>query len=157
HDPLFNRLDADDPDAVTPTYDHLKAGLVRVTLPLADNLDLVDEAGNVVTNAERTISVWRGVPSIANVSYTGPYQWHGRAATLEEQAIAALRAHSQITHDPPPAQLRKIAEFERSVFSSAAAETIGDALADGETPPNVEQHFPPGSNEALGQAIFQRG
>ena len=27
HDPLFNRIDADDPDAAVLTYDHLKAGL----------------------------------------------------------------------------------------------------------------------------------
>src|SRR5947208_3262396 len=38
-DELFNRIDADDPDAAVPTYDHLRAGLVRVTVPLAANLD----------------------------------------------------------------------------------------------------------------------
>src|SRR5262249_10282907 len=27
-DPLFNRIDADDPGAPVPTYDHLKAGLI---------------------------------------------------------------------------------------------------------------------------------
>src|SRR5262245_52418497 len=65
-DPLFARIDADDPNAATPTFDHLRAGLVRVTLALADNLDMIDGAGNVVTNASRTISVWRGVPSVEN-------------------------------------------------------------------------------------------
>jgi hypothetical protein len=32
--PLFNPIDADDPNAATPTYEHLKQGLVRVTLGL---------------------------------------------------------------------------------------------------------------------------
>jgi cytochrome c peroxidase len=156
NDPLFNRIDADDPDAATPTYAHVKAGLIRVTLPLADNLDLIDDSGNVVTNAARTISVWRSVPSIANTSYTAPYLWDGRAATLEEQALGALRSHSQIAHDPPAPVLGLIADFERTVFTSAAAEEIGEAIAYGEAPPNVEKHFPPGSNEALGQALFQK-
>src|SRR5262249_48923167 len=61
-DPLFNRIAADDPTAATPTYDHLKAGLVRVTIRIADNLDVIDAQGRVVTNAARTVDVWRGVP-----------------------------------------------------------------------------------------------
>lgn len=40
-DPLFNRIDADDPTAATPTYEHLKRGLVRVTLELPPNTDLI--------------------------------------------------------------------------------------------------------------------
>src|SRR5579862_2293644 len=47
-DPLFNPIDADDPAASPPTYAHLQAGLVRVTIPLADNLDVIDAAGNVI-------------------------------------------------------------------------------------------------------------
>src|SRR5262249_53589785 len=57
-DPLFNRIDDDDPNAAVPTYDHLKAGLVRVTIRIGDNLDVIEAAGNVVTNAARTIDVW---------------------------------------------------------------------------------------------------
>jgi cytochrome c peroxidase len=116
-DPLFARLDADDPDAAVPTYNHLGAGLVRITLPLADNLDVIDGAGNVVTNADRTIWVWRGVPTIENVDVTAPYQLDGRAPTLTAQALGALRAHSQIAHDPPAAVLADIAAFERTVHS----------------------------------------
>ena len=63
-DPIFHRIDADDPDAEVLAFDHLKAGLIRVTVKLADNLDVIDINGNVITNADRTISVWRGVPSI---------------------------------------------------------------------------------------------
>lgn len=39
--PLFNRIDADNPSAPTPTYEHLKRGLVRVTLELPPNTDLI--------------------------------------------------------------------------------------------------------------------
>src|SRR6185369_9271523 len=84
-DALFHPIDADDPAAATLTYDHLRKGLVRVGLSLAANLDVIDDAGNVITNADRTITVWRGVPTIENVALTVPYLSDGRAATLEEQ------------------------------------------------------------------------
>lgn len=40
-DPLFRAIDADDPSAATPTFNNLKAGLVRVTLELPENVDLL--------------------------------------------------------------------------------------------------------------------
>ena len=40
-DPLFNRLDADDPLAAEPSYDHLQKGLVRVVLTLNEKMDLM--------------------------------------------------------------------------------------------------------------------
>jgi cytochrome c peroxidase len=153
-DPLFDVIDADDPSAATPTFDHLRAGLVRVTVKLADNLDLVDAQGNVVTGAARTVSVWRSVPTVENTAYTAPYQYDGRAASLEEQAGGALAAHSQIDHDPSPHTLEHLAAYERTVFSSAAAAEVADAIEDGRTPRGIEPHFHPGSDEARGQALF---
>lgn len=155
NDPLFNPIDADDPSAAVPTYDHLKAGLVRVTITIADNLDVIDANGNVITNAARTISVWRGVPTIENVAYTAPYQYDGRGPTLEVQANAALHAHSQIDREPPDQKLAQIAGFERTVFSSSAAADVAAALAAGQTPAPLDLHFPGGSDEALGQGVFQ--
>jgi hypothetical protein len=38
NDPLFHPLDADDPDAAELTFEHLRKGLIRVTLPLPDIL-----------------------------------------------------------------------------------------------------------------------
>jgi mono/diheme cytochrome c family protein len=154
NDPLFNRIDADDPAAAVPTYNHLKAGLVRVTVPLAGNLDVIDGAGNVITNAGRTVSVWRSVPSIENVAYTAPYQLDGRAPSLGVQALGALRAHSQINPDPPQAKTDLIASFERGVFSSQAAADVAYALANGQTPAPVDLHLPAGSAAAAGQAVF---
>ncbi len=153
-DPLFNPIDADNPTASTPTYQHLAAGLVRVTLPLADDLNVVDATGNVVTGPSRTITVWRGVPSVENVAYTSPYQFDGRFPTLQIQAGAALLAHSQM--NPPPAQgtLDDLAAFEQTVFSDPGAARIARAIARGLPPPDPEPVFPPGSLEAEGQALF---
>jgi mono/diheme cytochrome c family protein len=153
-DALFNAIDADDPDADVLTFDHLRAGLVRITLPLADNLDVIDGDGNVITNAARTIFVWRGVPTVENVAYTAPYQYDGRAATLEAQADGALHAHSQIDREPPAALLGKIADFQRTLFSSPAAAEVAAALAEGRTPPPLDLHLPPDSDAAQGQTLF---
>src|SRR6201999_2181470 len=57
NDPLFARIDADDPTAATPQFEHLAHGLVRVTLNLPPTLDVIDAAGNVVTRADRTLDV----------------------------------------------------------------------------------------------------
>ncbi|MFY0539457.1 hypothetical protein [Nannocystis pusilla] len=61
-DPLFAAIDADDPAAETLTFEHLKKGLVRVWLTLPDNMDVIDDAGNVTTPPDRKIFVWRGCP-----------------------------------------------------------------------------------------------
>lgn len=153
-DPLFARIDADDPGAAVPTYQHLGAGLVRITLKLADNLDVIDASGNVITNSDRTISVWRGVPSIENVAYTAPYQYDGRAPTLEVQALGALRDHSQLDGQPRHGQLDAIADYEKTVFSSPAAEEVADALEDHRDPPPLDLHLQPGSDAALGAQLF---
>ncbi|MFT3767622.1 MAG: hypothetical protein QM820_19380 [Minicystis sp.] len=154
---MFHPLDADDPGAAQPTYEHLrKRALVRVTVALAPNLDVLDEAGNVVTNAERTVSVWRGVPTIENVALTAPYQHDGREATLQDQALGALHAHSQITKDPPGAILDHIAAFEKTVFSSPAVRNIAEALSTGQPAQDPDPHFAPGSPEAEGKELFQR-
>jgi cytochrome c peroxidase len=153
-DPLFNPIDADDPGAAVPTYDHLKAGLIRVTLQLADNLDVIDADGNVITNEARTISVWRGVPTVENTAYSGPYQYDNRQPTLESQANGALHDHSQIDPDAPAEVVEKIADFERSVFSSPAAAEVANALANGEPPPPLDLHLDPGSDAGAGQVLF---
>jgi cytochrome c peroxidase len=154
HDPLFNPIDADDPGASPPTYQHLGAGLVRVTLDLAPNLDVIDASGHVVTCAARTVGVWRAVPTVENTASTAPYQLDGRIATLPDQADAALLSHSQIDHAPTKTQLEDLAAFESTVYSDLTAELIGIATELGLPPPELEPHFPKGSTEAAGQALF---
>jgi cytochrome c peroxidase len=155
-DPLFNRLDADDPSAPAPSYAHLHAGLVRVTLPLPDNVDLIDARGHVVTGPDRSIAVWRAVPTVENTAMTAPYQLDGRDATLPAQALGALHAHSQIAKDPPDALLDLIADYERTVFSSPLAAAIAGAVSGGPPVDTPEPTWPPGSPEAAGKALFQQ-
>jgi cytochrome c peroxidase len=130
NDPLFAAIDADDPTAKTLTFEHLKKGLVRVWLTLPDNMDLIDEGGNVITPGDRRIFVWRGVPSIADSALTAPYQLDGRVETLEEQAQGAITGHSE-GGEVSKVELERIAAFERSVFSSDRARKVADELASG--------------------------
>ncbi|NTX01391.1 cytochrome-c peroxidase [Myxococcus sp. CA040A] len=125
-DPLFNRIDADDPNAAVPTYEHLKRGLVRVVLPLPANMDVIDAQGHIVTPADRKIAVWRGVPSIQDIAISGPFfQLDGRESNLEDQAQAAITSHSEGAA-VPHAQLRQVADFQRGEFTSARARFVAD-------------------------------
>ncbi len=155
-DPLFNAIDADDPTAATLQFDHLKAGLVRVQVAMADNLDLVDENGAVVTPADRTVALWRAVPTVENTAYTAPYQLDGRIATLPEQATQALLGHSQMSVEPPQLVVDTLADYERTVFSGPAAAAVAEAIARGEDPPDGQPELPPGSDAAAGKAIFDQ-
>jgi cytochrome c peroxidase len=129
-DPLFNPIDADDPAAATPTYEHLKKGLVRVVLKLPGNMDLIDFDGNVVTPADRTVSVWRAVPTTDNAAITAPYQYDGREGTLQDQAQGAIINHSQgqkVCQD----DLDALAAFQQDEFTSKRAKTVAQQMAHG--------------------------
>jgi len=138
NDPLFNPIDADDPTAAVPTYEHLKKGLVRVVLNLPDNMDLIDFDGNVVTPADRTVSVWRAVPTVENTAITAPYQYDGRKKTLQEQAQGAITAHSQgglVSRR----DLDALAEFQQEQFTSKRAEKVAKKLAHGVPVEDIER------------------
>lgn len=157
-DPLFNRIDADDPEAPTPTFEHLKKGLVRVVLPLADNVDVIDAAGQVITSPDRTIAVWRGVPSVENTAISAPYQYDGRAPTLQEQAQGAILAHSQggIVSDKA---LDSIARLEESLFSSERARYVHERLVHGvplEQIHDPEDRLQLTAAEGRGRALFEQ-
>ena len=129
-DPLFNRLDADDPLAAVPTYEHLKKGLVRVRITLAANMDLIDAFGNVTTPADRTVDVWRAVPTVENSAITAPYQYDGRKGTLQQQAQGAVTAHSQ-GGTVTASDLDAIAAFQMEQFTSNRAKKVAKKLAQG--------------------------
>jgi len=135
-DPLFSAIDADDPTANPLTFEHLKKGLIRVGLTLPANMDQIDENGKVITPADRKIFVWRSVPSIADVALTAPYQLDGRVATLEEQVQGAIEGHSE-GGKTPDSELKRIAAFERSIFSSDRARYLADSIAKGFTPSDM--------------------
>jgi cytochrome c peroxidase len=137
-DPLFRRIDADDPLAAEPTYDHLKKGLVRVVLDLPDNMDLIDFEGNVVTPPERTVEVWRAVPTVENVAITAPYQYDGRRETLQTQAQGAITAHSE-GGEVAASDLDAIAEFQEEQFSSDRARHVAKKLDRGVPVAEIER------------------
>jgi cytochrome c peroxidase len=157
-DPLFLPLDADDPSAAQPTYEHLKKGLVRVVLPLPDNMDVIDAEGNVISSPERTVFVWRGVPSIENTALSAPYQLDGRVAALPEQALAAIVAHAEgAGASVAPDALARIAAFELNTFSSGRARRVAHLLERG-TPLEAieipELHLPLSGAERRGREVF---
>jgi cytochrome c peroxidase len=129
-DALFNRIDADDPDAEELTFDHLKKGLVRVKLKLPDNMDLIDFDGNVVTPQDRMYEVWRAVPSVENSAISGPFQYDGRFATLQIQAQHAITDHSE-GPEIPNCDLDAIAAFQEDLFSSNRAKWVAKKLNKG--------------------------
>jgi len=137
-DPLFNPIDADDPLAPNPTYEHLKKGLVRVVLDLPDNMDLIDAAGNVVTPPDRTVAVWRAVPTVEDTAISAPYQYDGRKVTLQEQAQGAVTAHSQ-GRKVPKKDLDALAEFQQKQFTSKRAEIVAKKLAYGVPVEKIER------------------
>lgn len=156
-DPLFRRIDADDPAAPEPSYEHLKRGLVRVVLPLADNLDVIDLDGKVVTPPDRTIFVWRGVPSVADTGFTGPFQMDGREASLESQAQAAILSHSE-GRKAASITLRRLADFERNLFSSSSARLVGTLLRLGVQEEDIlmpELLKPLGAQARRGREVYQ--
>jgi cytochrome c peroxidase len=157
HDPLFHPLDADDPAAATPTFTNLRNGLVRVRLALPANMDVIDAAGTVVTPADRTIEVWRSVPTVENTAVTGPYQLDGRAANLAVQAQGAITAHSQgpilANH-----KLELIAGFERAQFSSLRARFVATLIGLGMDPEDVpipEATMRLSAQEKRGRTVFE--
>ncbi|HEX6241925.1 MAG TPA: cytochrome c peroxidase [Polyangiales bacterium] len=156
-DPLFRRIDADDPAAAEPSYEHLRRGLVRVVLPLADNLDVIDLEGNVITPPDRTIFVWRGVPSVADTAFTGPFQLDGRESSLESQAQAAILSHSE-GREASTFTLRRLADFERSLFSSSSARLVGTLLRLGVPEDEIimpELLKPLGAQARRGREVYQ--
>lgn len=118
--PLFRPIDSDDGrgNDYRTLLDH---ALFRVTIPLHPNVTLVDAP------LERTITVWRGVPSIANVGLTAPYLADGRAATLPEQALGAIRGHMQSTRKPTARELDALETFQNEFFYPLRLRSLGDA------------------------------
>jgi cytochrome c peroxidase len=117
--PLFRAIDSDDGRGhdYTTLLDH---ALFRVTIPLHPNVSLLDAPG------QRSITVWRGVPSIANVDLTGPYQVDGRAATLQDQARGAIAGHMQPTRKPTAKELDALAAFEDEFFYPLRLRALAD-------------------------------
>jgi cytochrome c peroxidase len=156
-DPLFSAIDADDPAAEPLTFDHLRKGLVRISIALPDNVDLIDADGNVTTPPDRRLAMWRGVPSIEDAALTAPFQLDGRVATLEDQAQGAITGHSE-GGAVSATELAHLAAFERSVFSSDRARRVAEYLAAGGDPasaPDVEAELELTPEEERGRQVYE--
>ena len=180
-DPLFRAIDANDfrvNGAAARDFSNLtEHGLVRVTIPLPANVKLLDCGSTVPCPAsarpttETVADVWRATPSIFNVQITGPdgvapasprgpnprggYQLDSRIDTLQNQALAALRAHASISVDPPAEFLDDLAAFQRAQFSSPGVKALSDALT-AATQPLPDPDPVLDALEASGKLIFTR-
>lgn len=143
-DPLFRSIDADDFDQDFTTL-RTKA-LVRVVLPLPLNVQLADDP------AATTVAVWRAVPTVINAGLTAPYQADGRLATLEDQALSAMHAHSEIRREPRARILDRFTAFQAHLFSSRGVRRLARALEEDHPLPDPDP--PLNALEQQGKATF---
>jgi hypothetical protein len=180
-DPLFRAIDANDfrtNGAAASDFTNLtQNALVRVTIALPANVKLLDCGAAVPCpasarpTAETVADVWRAVPSIVDTNITGPdgnapvwprgpnpsggYQLDGRIDTLQNQALAALRAHASIATDPPPNFLDDLAAFQSTQFSSSSVKALSEAIRAGTNPlPDPDPVL--NALETAGKSVFNR-
>jgi len=107
--PLFRAQDSDDGQG--GSYVRLLThAQFKVTVPLADNVFPTEAP------ADRSIVVWRGVPSLANADLTAPYGVDGRFESRQIQAAAAIQDHMAPTTLPRDRDLDSIAAFVGQFF-----------------------------------------
>jgi cytochrome c peroxidase len=110
NDPLFRAPDSDNLDG--KSYDRLlTTGTIKIDVPLAPNVSLVDNP------SARTVTMFRAVPSVQNVTTLVEFLMaDGRetSANLQHQALGAVHQHTQNTIEPTQKQLDAIALFERT-------------------------------------------
>jgi cytochrome c peroxidase len=161
-DPLFRAIDADDLSAPpgSLTFDHVKQGLFRISFGLPANVDLLDGDGNVITPSPRppwiSVPVWHSVPTVENTVMTAPYQFAGLANNLPGQVIGAVSLHAQGLGVPTLEVRNAVASFEKATLSSEAMKTTVFNFENQLPAFDPDPAFPPGSNEALGKALFQQ-
>jgi hypothetical protein len=162
-DPLFRPVDADDfrvnGDNATDFSNLVENGLVRVTMPLPANVNLIDPATGQPSD-ETEVDLWRAVMPVLDVAITGAdgvrpiwppgsprvpifgqdpngpnlqggYQHDARFGTLQEQARGALFAHAQVAVEPPTRMLDDLAAFQQTLFSSRRVKRLADAILSG--------------------------
>jgi cytochrome c peroxidase len=173
-DPLFRPVDADDfrvnGDNAGDFSNLRQNGLIRITMPLPPNVRLIDPATNAAS-LETFVDVWRMVPSVNDVTLTGPdngnsvwprgpnpgggYQLDARLDTLQAQALGALVNHAQIQQAAPSRLLDDLASFQRSLFTNHRVRALAEAARTGA--PELPDPDPPLNRlERQGKAVFER-
>jgi cytochrome c peroxidase len=144
-DPLFRSIDADDFDNDFTTL--REQGLVRVTIPMAPNVRVLDDP------QARSVSVWRSTPTVFSVALTAPYQLEGRVPTLQLQALGALHGHAEIKKEPPAKLLDDVAAFQKLVFPNKHSFEVARAVQEGKPIPPE----PSVTGDAVrGKVVFDR-
>jgi cytochrome c peroxidase len=186
-DPLFRPVDADDfrvnGENASDFSNLVENGLVRVTMPLPLNVNLINPATGQPSD-ETSVDLWRAVMPVLNVAITGPdgvipiwppgaprtpilgqdpngpnrqggYQHDARFGTLQEQARGALFAHAQVSVEPPGKMLDDLAAFQQTLFSSPKVELLADAILSASTPfPDPDPEL--NELEQQGKTVFSR-
>jgi cytochrome c peroxidase len=172
-DPLFRPIDADDfrtnGESASDFGNLRQNGLVRIVFTLPSTMRLIDPATNQ-PSSETFVDVWRMVPSVNDVTLTGPdganpwprgpnatggYQLDARVTTLQEQALGALINHAQIQSLPPQQFLDDLASFQRVLFTNHRIRVLSDAIRAGDTP--LPEPDPPlNALEEQGKVVFAR-
>ena len=112
HDPLFARSTATMASA-TATRGSSTRPRYAYQFPLPPNIWLHDDP------AATSVTVFRGIASTKNSPALDPLiTFDTREPDLETQAANAILAHFQPTVTPTRRQLEKIADYERTLFSS---------------------------------------
>jgi cytochrome c peroxidase len=124
----------------------------NATDPLFLPVDADDSVGDFTLLTDHPhathVTLSRAVSPLNMLRHTAPYQQDRSAATLEAQALAAVKQHMQPTIEPSADFLESVAEFQRHIFSSAKVRKLSAAIESGATPPDLD---PPLS------ALEQRG
>jgi len=140
-DPLFNSIDADD---FANDFTKLRQNaLIRVNMTLPTNANGEKLMWPVDDPTATTAGVFRSVPTVLNVAFTGPYQLDGRKQTLQDQALGALHDHSQIQREPSARSLDDVSAFQSALFSSPSVRDLSNALANGQPAPPTDPPLTP--------------
>jgi cytochrome c peroxidase len=157
NDPLFLHDGLD--DGLFGTSRIAEHATIRVELPLPPNIRIAEDP------SATSVVLFRGIPGTINTPALDPaFMYDLRAGTLEDQALGAIRDHTQNTVEPTPEELKLISEFQRSssrFFSSDALQDFANggpppALPAGRTASEqrgrlmfVETEFTPGSTKGI--------
>ena len=144
NDPLFLH-DGSDDGFGTGTSRMRTDATVRMTIKMADNVELADDPS-------RTVVLFRGTSTTLNTPALDPeLMFDGRQPSLEAQATGAILDHAQGVV-PPPSDLEAIAAFQKTnaFFSSPAIRRF--ALEKGQAP-----ELPQGqtASEKRGRRFFE--
>jgi hypothetical protein len=120
----------------------LRHGTIRVELPLPSYVTLA------VNPAQRTIAVHRGVPTTLNAPALDgrgvvALMLDLREASLQSQALGAIRGHAQSNAEPTSRQLNNLASFQQSDIRFFSSAVLRDFARGGPVP-----QLPEGNTES---------